>query len=95
MPPPTHSGKRASSIFIGDDTLLFSWKIEDVFLLLKEGDFHLFAQENDSAFRTPHGVFQELVSLGRCEHPMPVFIRDRAGTRFVLTDIEDTASSRL
>lgn len=52
---------------ISDDEFLFSWQIEDIFLLLKECGFHLFAQENGGAFRTPYGVFQELVCLDRIE----------------------------
>lgn len=73
--------------------LLLSWKIEDIFLLLKECGFVLYAQENDGAFWTPHGIFQELVKLNRIQHSMPVLLRNRTGTQFILTDTAETASS--
>lgn len=78
---------------IDESGFLLSWKIEDVFLFLKECGFCLYAQENDGAFWTPHGIFQELVKLNRMQHPMSVIFRNRTGTQFVLTDTSETASS--
>lgn len=78
---------------IDEKEFLLSWKIEDIFLLLKECGFCLYAQENDGAFWTPHGIFQELVKLNRIQQSMPVFFRNRAGNQFVLTDTSETAVS--
>ena len=75
---------------IDNETLLVSWQIEDVFHLLNECGFCLYAQENDGAFWTPHGVFQELVELKRICCTMPVYLRNRAGNQFVLTDTWET-----
>lgn len=78
---------------IDENGLLLSWKIEDIFLILKECGFFLYAQENDGAFWTPHGIFQELIELNRIQHSMPVFFRNRTGTHFILTDTSKTAAS--
>lgn len=78
---------------IDETEFLLSWKVEDIFLLLKECGGCLYAQENDGAFWPPHGMFQKLVELNKKQHSMPGLFRNRTGNQFVLTNTSETASS--
>ena len=71
---------------IADDTLLFSWKIEDAFQILQQAGFHLLALENDGAHWTPCGVFHHLKKLNRADYSMPIIIFSRDFRQFVLLD---------
>ena len=69
-----------------DDTLLFSWKIEDAFHLLRQSGFHLLALVNDGAHWSPCGVFHHLTKLNRVSYSMPIIIFSRDFRQFVLLD---------
>lgn len=71
---------------IDNDTLLFSWKIEDAFQILQQAGFHLLALENDGAHWTPCGVFHHLKKLNRADYSMPIIIFSRDFRQFVLLD---------
>lgn len=69
-----------------DDTLLFSWKIEDAFHILRQSGFHLLALVNDGAHWSPCGVFHHLTKLNRVSYSMPIIIFSRDFRQFVLLD---------
>lgn len=69
-----------------DDTLLFSWKIEDAFYILRQSGFHLQAYVNDGAHWSPCGVFHHLTKLNRVSYSMPIIIFSRDFRQFVLLD---------
>lgn len=73
---------------IADDTLLFSWKIEDAFQILQQAGFHLQARENDGAHWSPCGVFHHLKQLKRVNYSMPVILISR-NFKFVLLNSQE------